>query len=75
VAETNFVDVHPQKAQLKLWINLPIGTLNDERNIARNVADIGHWGNGDYEAGLKPGDDLDYLMILIKQSYTKSSAR
>jgi predicted transport protein len=75
VAETNFVDVQPQKAQLKLWINLPIGTLNDERNIARNVADIGHWGNGDYEAGLKPGDDLDYLMTLIKQSYTKSSAR
>ena len=70
-ANTNFVDVHFQKAQLKLWINLNAGELDDPKRIARDVKEIGHWGNGDYEIAFKPGDDLDYLMLLVKQSYKK----
>jgi predicted transport protein len=73
VAGTNFVDVHPQKSQLKLWINLSKGELNDLKNVARDVSDIGHWGNGDYETLVKSTDDLKYLMTLIKQSYNKHS--
>jgi len=69
VAETNFVDIHLQKAQLKLWINVPKGTLKDPKNIARDVAEIGHWGNGDYEAVVKSDDDINYMINLIKQSY------
>jgi predicted transport protein len=73
VAGTNFVDVHPQKSQLKLWINLSKGELDDPKNIARDVSDIGHWGNGDYETLVKSTDDLQYLMTLIKQSFAKHS--
>ncbi len=67
----NFIDIHLQQTQLKLWLNLKKSELDDSKNIARDVSNIGHWGNGDYEIILKPGDDLDYLMTLIKQSYKK----
>jgi predicted transport protein len=73
VAGTNFVDVHPQKTQLKLWINLRIGELDDPQKFARDVSDIGHWGNGDYEVSITAADDFNYLMTLIKQSYAKHS--
>ena len=73
VAGTNFVDVHPQRMQLKLWINLPRGELDDPKNMARDVSEVGHWGNGDYQVYIESNDDLDYLMTLIKQSYSKHS--
>jgi len=73
VAGTNFVDVRPQKNQLKLWINLPKGELDDPKNVARDVSNIGHWGNGDYELFVTLADDLNYLMTLIKQSFVKRS--
>jgi predicted transport protein len=73
VASSNFADVHPQKSQLKLWINMMKGELDDPKNVARDVSSIGHWGNGDYEVIVKSADDLYYLMSLIKQSYAKHS--
>jgi len=73
IANTNFVDVHLQQSQIKLWINLAKGELNDSQKIARDVSNVGHWGNGDYEIALKGGEDINYLMILIEQSYKKHS--
>jgi predicted transport protein len=70
-AGTNFVDVHPQRMQLKLWINLSKGEVDDPQNVARDVSEVGHWGNGDYQVLVESSDDLDYLMTLIKQSYSK----
>ena len=69
---TNFTDLLLQKSQIKLWLNLAKGELDDPRKVARDVSNVGHWGNGQYEIGIKPGDDLDYLITLIKQSYEKS---
>jgi predicted transport protein len=71
VTATNFVDAHLQNAQIKLWLNMDAGSLNNPQNMARDVSKIGHWGNGDYEIILKPKDDLNYLMNLVKQSYQK----
>lgn len=74
IANTNFVDIGLQKSQIKIWINLTKGELEDPKNLARDVYKIGHWGNGDYEIIIKPNSDLDYLMTLIKQSYKKHSS-
>ena len=74
IANTNFVDIHTQKSQIKIWINLTKGKLNDPKNLIRDVSKIGHWGNGDYEIIMKPDLDLDYIMTLIKQSYRKHSS-
>lgn len=72
-SNSNFADVHLQKSQIKIWLNLRIGTLDDHNKITRDVSELGHWGNGDYEISLKPDDDLDYLMTLIRQSYQINS--
>jgi len=65
----NFTDVEIQKHSLKVFINMKKGTLNDPKNIAEDVSDIGHWGNGDYRVYISDDSDFDYLFELIKQSY------
>jgi predicted transport protein len=74
VANTNFVDVRPQKSRLKLWINLSKGELDDPKKVARDVSDVGHWGNGDYQVTVESSGEFDYLMTLISQSFAKASA-
>jgi len=74
IATTNFTDVNIKISKLKLWINLTKGELDDPKKMARDVSNIGHWGNGDYEVHLKAGTDLDYLMTLIRQAYRKHSS-
>jgi predicted transport protein len=73
VANTDFVIILPQMLQLKLWINLPKGALEDPKNIARDVSEIEHYGNGDYEVHVGSSSEFDYLMNLIKQSYNSHS--
>jgi predicted transport protein len=78
IAATNFVDFQLQKSKIGLWLNVKAGTLNDPRGLARDVSNVGHWGNGDYQVNVKPNDNLDYVMMLVRQSYLrhmKSSAR
>ena len=49
VAKTNFTDVLLQKSKIKIWLNLRKGTIDDPRKLARDISNIGHWGNGNYE--------------------------
>lgn len=68
-AETNFVDVVPQKARPRLSLNIPSEALHDERNLAWDVSGKGHWGNGPTEVGLDEDSDLGYIVGLIRQAY------
>lgn len=70
--KSNFVDVEFQKSKIKVFINLRKGQLDDPKKIARDVSNIGHWGNGDYEIPLSNSEQINYLMTLIKQSYDKN---
>lgn len=70
IRKTNFVDVQFQSKNIKIFINLKRGELDDPKNICRDVKEIGHFGNGDYELKVDENSDLDYIMFLIKQSYT-----
>ena len=72
-SQRNFVDIRPQKNQIKIWLNLTKGQLNDTSGIMRDVSNVGHWGNGDYELVFSSKDNLHYIMTLIKQSYEKNS--
>ena len=72
-SQRNFVDVRPQKSQIKIWLNLSKGQLNDSNNLMRDVSKVGHWGNGDYELVFSSNENLHYIMTLIKQSYDKNS--
>ncbi len=74
VNKTNFLDIKIQKKSLKVWLNLKTGILDDPKKYARDVSNIGHWGNGDYEINIENSAkvDFDYLESLIKQSYFKN---
>lgn len=72
-SNTNFADFRIQKNQIKIWLNMRIGTLDDPKHITRDISNVGHWGNGDYEIKFSPGKDLDYLMTLLRQSYEINS--
>lgn len=63
------IDIHLQKKALKMWLNTKIGTINDSRNITRDVSNTGHWGNGDYEIQISNDEDIEYIFSLIKQVY------
>ncbi len=73
ISKTNFVDIHVQKKALKLWLNIKVGELDDPKNLARDVSNIGHWGNGDYELHIPDDQEMDYVIGLVKQSYRKNS--
>jgi predicted transport protein len=70
IRKTNFVDVEFQSRNIKIFINLKKGELEDPKNICRDVSNIGHYGNGDYELKVDDKSDIDYVMFLVKQSYT-----
>ena len=70
-AETNFVDVVPQAKRLRLSINMAFAEINDPKGLCKDVTDIGRWGNGDVELGLKSLDELPYVMGLVRQSYER----
>ncbi len=50
--DKNIIDIQIQKKKLKLFINAKYGTLDDAKKLARDVSNIGHWGNGDYQLRL-----------------------
>jgi predicted transport protein len=70
-AETNFVDVVPQKSRLRLSLNMPFHELHDLKGLAKDVTNLGRWGNGDIEAGLSKVEELPYVMGLVRQAFEK----
>jgi predicted transport protein len=70
--DTNIADIEVLKKSLKIFLNIKFGDLDDPKNLARNVSDIGHRGNGDYQIQVDSDNDLEYIMSLIKQVAQKS---
>ena len=65
---TNICDVEIKKSFLKIHINLKKGKINDPNGILE-IAELGHWGNGDYQYVIKNVDQVDLVMPFVKQSY------
>ena len=70
-AETNFVDIVPQKSRLRVSLNLGFHEINDSRGECKDVTNLGRWGNGDVEASLSKLEDLPYIMGLVRQAFEK----
>jgi len=69
---TNFTDIVLIKNELKIFLNVKSGQLNNPQGLARDLTKpkmVGHWGNGDYEVKLKKESELEAVFSLIKQSY------
>jgi predicted transport protein len=63
----NLFDIEILKKSLKIAVNCKFGTLNDPKAIARDVRQVGHRGNGDYQIQIDGDKDLEYIMSLLKQ--------
>nr|WP_291118997.1 DUF5655 domain-containing protein [Flavobacterium sp. UBA6135] len=68
---SNISDVEIQKKSLKIFINTKIGMLDDPKGLAKDVSNIGHRGNGDFQIQIENDNDLEYIMSLIKQVLKK----
>lgn len=64
----NICDIEIQNKGLKMTVNVKNGLLDDTKKIARDISNIGHWGNGDYEIKINNDKDLEYIMSLVKQA-------
>jgi predicted transport protein len=64
---SNISDIEIQKKSLKIFINAKKGTLDDPKDLVKDVSNIGHRGNGDYQIQIENDKDLEYIMSLIKQ--------
>ena len=73
-AETNFVDVVPQAKGLRLTLNLQFHELNDPRHMAKDVTNLGRWGNGDAEVRLTDPGEIHYVMSLVRQAFERQMA-
>jgi uncharacterized protein with ParB-like and HNH nuclease domain/predicted transport protein len=67
-AETNFVDVIPQAKSLLVSLKIGIDELSDPREMARDISDLGRWGNGRTEVKLSDLADLPYVLGLVRQA-------
>lgn len=67
-----FCDIVILSKSLKMYLNLKSGELQDEKKIARDVSNVGHWGNGSYEIKMKDTENIEYILSLIKQSLKKN---
>jgi predicted transport protein len=69
---TNFVDVEVRSKDIKIYLNVKSGVLNDKNNYAKDLTkpkQIGHWGNGDYVCHIGNQEQLEQIFHLIVQSY------
>ncbi|GAA8351039.1 DUF262 and DUF1524 domain-containing protein [Helicobacter pylori] len=69
--DKNFVDIVVQNKDLKLYLNMPFNELQDEKNLARDMTNKGHLGNGDVEVKLETKENIPYCLGLIKQALEK----
>ncbi len=67
----NFVDIVVQNKDLKLYLNMKFNELQDEKNLARDMTNKGHLGNGDIEVKLETKENIPYCLGLIKQALEK----
>ncbi|BAW42210.1 rloF like protein [Helicobacter pylori] len=67
----NFVDIVVQTKDLKLYLNMKFNELQDEKNLARDMTNKGHLGNGDIEVKLETKENIPYCLRLIKQALEK----
>ena len=70
-AETNFVDIVPQKSRLRLSLNMQFHELHDPKGQAKDVTNLGRWGNGDIEVSLSKPKEVPYVIGLVRQAFEK----
>ncbi|WQT52919.1 DUF262 and DUF1524 domain-containing protein [Helicobacter pylori] len=71
IFDKNFVDIIVQTKDLKLYLNMKFNELQDEKNLARDMTNKRHLGNGNIEVKLETKENIPYCLRLIKQALEK----
>ncbi|RVZ61087.1 DUF262 domain-containing protein [Helicobacter pylori] len=69
--KTNFVDIVVQTKDLKMYLNMKFHELQDEKNLASDMTNKHHNGNGYIEVKLETKEDIPCCLGLIKQALEK----
>lgn len=54
-------------SKLRAIINVPYGTLDDPRQLVRDMSKTGHWATGDCQITAADKESVDYLIGLVRQ--------
>jgi predicted transport protein len=66
---SNFCEIHFQKRQLKIWVNMPLEDIKGSKSLCRDVRKIGHYGTGDTEILIDNFADIDTVFGIIEQAF------
>lgn len=66
---SNFCEIHFQKRQLKIWVNMPLEDIRGTNTLCRDVRKIGHYGTGDTEILIDDFADIDTVLGIIQQAF------
>jgi len=65
----SFCSVRIQRGGLRVWLRLKYGRIEAPPDFARDVSNIGHWGNGDLQLDIGNRSQLDEAAGLIRMSF------
>ena len=71
--DTNFVDIVVQKQRLRISLNMKFSEIHDPKGLCKDITGLGRWGNGDVEVFFEHTSEIDDMMELIEQSYSKQA--
>ncbi len=60
-------------SKLRAIINVPYGTLDDPKQLVRDMSNTGHWAAGDCQITAENRENIDYIIELVKQVCCKSN--
>ncbi|MCP4745815.1 MAG: DUF91 domain-containing protein [Desulfobacteraceae bacterium] len=63
------VEIHPQTAQLIIFVKVDSSTIKLEDGFTRDVSNIGHFGTGNLEIRIQSDSDFEKAKPLIIRSY------
>jgi predicted transport protein len=59
------------RAGATVTLGMPLAELDDPIGLAKNVAGIGRWGNGEVELAVADLEEVPYALGLIRQSLNR----
>ena len=71
--DINFVDIVVQKQRLRISLNMKFSEIHDPKGLCKDITGLGRWGNGDVEVFFEHTSEIDDVMELIEQSYSKQA--
>lgn len=75
VNRENIFDCAFMKTRLKIWINLKWGELDElpKDLLCKDVSNVGHHGNGEYQFEVSSESELELLIPLIRKALMKKT--